>query len=137
MSMPEKGSDFSSDKTLFRRLHNPCSFAHHRWEPVNIFVCVRKFSKHHDKKKQASINNFVSAQRDPTDEQLSTTINVHSDVHQPLLLQQARARTGLTQKQLAHIIDLHWTIIRDAELGKENVESGHIEKIRRALNVSL
>ena len=109
---------------------SPCSFGHHRWEPVNIFVCVRKFSKHHDKKKQPFHDQTE-------DEELPPTVNIESDNHQPLILQQARVRTGLTQKQLARIVSLHWTIIRDAELGKDNVEPGHIEKISRALNVSI
>lgn len=111
----------------------PCSFAHYTWEPVNIFICARKFSKY-----QRNDNNSNDNRHKNLDNSHKKLNNEHEQIIQRkcLMLQQARMRTGLTQKQLARIVNLNWTIIRDVENGKENVQSHHIEQICRALNVS-
>lgn len=53
------------------------------------------------------------------------------------LLQQVRQRTGLQQTQLAHIISVPWTDIRDLESGNRPVSLAVLEKVSRALDTQL
>ena len=87
------------------------AFHVHRWEPVNIHICAPAQRVKHAKRETRNGRGHF------------------------LLLQRARLRMGMTQKQLARICNLHWTIIRDAELGNANVEVGQMDIICRTLNI--
>lgn len=53
------------------------------------------------------------------------------------VLQQIRHRTGLQQTQLAHIVSVPWTDIRDLESGSRPVPLSVVEKVSRALDTHL
>lgn len=52
-------------------------------------------------------------------------------------LAEIRKQKGITQEQLAVLIDVHRTYIGFIEQGKRNPSIGNINKISKVLNVSL
>ena len=49
----------------------------------------------------------------------------------------ARMRKGLTQEQLAEIMDIHWTYIAKIETGKINMSLGKILELAKVLQVDI
>ena len=62
-----------------------------------------------------------------------------SDVHirYGSVIRNLRQNRGISQEELADLCGLHRTYISDVELGKRNVSLENIERIAKALNVSL
>lgn len=96
------------------------SFPHYTWEPVNIFVRKPNFIR----KRKILSKNF-----DENEFENVKTQNIR------LLIQQTRTRMQLSQKDLAKIVNVHWTEVRDAETGNARVEPERFERICRALNI--
>lgn len=48
-----------------------------------------------------------------------------------------RMRKGLTQEQLAEIMDIHWTYIAKIETGKINMSLGKILELAKVLQVDI
>ena len=49
----------------------------------------------------------------------------------------ARMKKGLTQEQLAELMDIHWTYIAKIETGKINMSLGKFLEIAHTLNVDI
>lgn len=109
------------------------NFNHHRWEPVNVFIYVRKVRKNvpHNTENQPDFVVLDEKRNKFCENNLSQKFRISK------LLQEARMRSGLTQKQLARISNLHWTLVRDAELGKDTVDPTHIEILCHTLNMTI
>lgn len=49
----------------------------------------------------------------------------------------ARMKKGLTQEQLAELMDIHWTYIAKIETGRINMSLGKILELAKVLNVDI
>jgi len=52
-------------------------------------------------------------------------------------IKELRSRLGISQEALAHLADLDRTYVNSVENGKRNISIENIEKIAKALNVSV
>ena len=117
-------------------------FPHICWEPLYCVPPLRTSahslheyhhyqsnSKHHPKTTATTKRNSHQV-RDADALVIATLASRH-------LLQQVRQRTGLQQTQLAHIVSVPWTDIRDLESGSRPVPLAVVEKVSRALDTQL
>ena len=63
----------------------------------------------------------------------------HKKIEQSIskIIQQMRTQKGMTQKQLANKVALSPAIINEIESGKARYNPAHINKIKRALNITM
>ena len=52
-------------------------------------------------------------------------------------IKELRSRLGISQEALAHLADLDRTYVNSVENGKRNISIENIEKIAKALNISV
>lgn len=98
------------------------TFPHLAWEPVNVLDISSDAPK--TRKIRENTTNMRLCNQARRNVQLQ--------------IQEARTRKGLTQKQLAKIVNLEWTLIRDLEKNAHTVEidAEVLDVVCRALNIS-
>lgn len=52
-------------------------------------------------------------------------------------IKELRSRLGISQEALAHLADLDRTYVNSVENGKRNISIENIEKLAKALNISV
>lgn len=123
-------------------------FPHLCWEPLYSVPPLRvAFHSNYDHKAQQFVLDSVRQSKIQQTSHKPTTKNqnqvrdadalVVATLASRHLLQQVRQRTGLQQTQLAHIVSVPWTDIRDLESGARPVTLFVLEKVSRALDTPL
>ena len=116
-------------------------FPHICWEPLYSVPPLRTTlhslydHRHHQAQSKSKIG-VTSTKRQPQQVRDANALVV-ATLASRHVLQQVRVRTGLQQTQLAHIVSVPWTDIRDLESGGRAVPLSVLEKVSRALDTTL
>ena len=116
-------------------------FPHICWEPLYSVPPLRTtvhsiYDHHHYQTQQTKVKS--GPQKTSTKRQVrDADALVVATLASRHLLQQVRHRTGLQQTQLAHIVSVPWTDIRDLESGARPIPLCVLEKVSRALDTPL
>jgi ribosome-binding protein aMBF1 (putative translation factor) len=95
------------------------TFPHYCWEPVNVFDV-----------------GYTKPTFRPATEQTNIFVCHQARRNVKLLIQEARQRKGLTQKQLARIVNLKWTVVQELESSNNvEIDTDVLDVVCRALNI--
>lgn len=116
-------------------------FPHICWEPLHSVPPLR-IAVYDQHQVQQSKSNFGPTKTSTKTKRSASQVRdadalVVATLASRHLLQQVRQRTGLQQTQLAHIVAVHWTDIRDLESGARPIPLFVLEKVSRALDTQL